>query len=44
MIAAAQSGRPNPRPISIAYDEWNVWYRARGDTEFQTGRTALEEQ
>ena len=19
---------PNPRPIYIAYDEWNVWYRA----------------
>ena len=44
LIEAAQSGRPNPRPISIAYDEWNVWYRARGGTEFQTGRTALEEQ
>src|ERR1035441_803439 len=26
-IQAAQSG-PNPRPIYIAYDEWNVWYRA----------------
>jgi len=30
LIKAAQSGQPNPRPIYIAYDEWNVWYRARG--------------
>jgi alpha-N-arabinofuranosidase len=30
LIKAAQSGQPNPRPITIAYDEWNVWYRARG--------------
>lgn len=26
LIRQAQSG-PNPRPIYIAYDEWNVWYR-----------------
>jgi alpha-L-arabinofuranosidase len=25
-IREVQSG-PNPRPIYIAYDEWNVWYR-----------------
>jgi alpha-L-arabinofuranosidase len=30
LIEAAQSGQRNPRPIYIAYDEWNVWYRARG--------------
>ncbi len=42
-IKAAQSGVPNPRPIYIAYDEWNVWYRARGGSEFDTGRTRLEE-
>ncbi len=30
LIKAAQSGQENPRPIYIAYDEWNVWYRARG--------------
>jgi alpha-N-arabinofuranosidase len=42
-IQAAQSGRPNPRPIYIAYDEWNVWYRARGGGEHETGRTRLEE-
>jgi alpha-N-arabinofuranosidase len=30
-------------PISIAYDEWNVWYRARGSSEHETGRTRLEE-
>src|SRR5215813_2855742 len=27
LIRQAQSGQPNPRPIYIAYDEWNVWYR-----------------
>ena len=26
LIRQVQSG-PNPRPIYIAYDEWNVWYR-----------------
>lgn len=26
LIREVQTG-PNPRPISIAYDEWNVWYR-----------------
>ncbi|MCL6545759.1 MAG: alpha-N-arabinofuranosidase, partial [Bryobacteraceae bacterium] len=29
-IRAAQSGMVNPRPIYIAYDEWNVWYLVRG--------------
>ncbi|MFN0120675.1 MAG: alpha-L-arabinofuranosidase C-terminal domain-containing protein, partial [Blastocatellia bacterium] len=28
LIRQAQNGQPNPRPIYIAYDEWNVWYRA----------------
>jgi alpha-N-arabinofuranosidase len=28
LIRQAQSGVPNARPIYIAYDEWNVWYRA----------------
>jgi alpha-N-arabinofuranosidase len=28
LIRQAQSGQPTPRPIAIAYDEWNVWYRA----------------
>ncbi len=27
LIKEAQAGQPNPRPIHIAYDEWNVWYR-----------------
>lgn len=43
LIQAAQAGQRNPRPIYIAYDEWNVWYRARGNTEFATGSTRLEE-
>ena len=43
MIEAAASARPNQRPIYIAYDEWNVWYRARGGGEHDTGRTRLEE-
>jgi alpha-N-arabinofuranosidase len=28
LIKQAQSGQQNPRTIAIAYDEWNVWYRA----------------
>jgi alpha-N-arabinofuranosidase len=43
LIQAARSGIPNARPIYIAYDEWNVWYRARGSSEHDTGRTRLEE-
>lgn len=43
LIKAARSGRANARPIYIAYDEWNVWYRARGTSEFATGATRLEE-
>ena len=27
LIKQAQSGQGNARPIYIAYDEWNVWYR-----------------
>ncbi|HZS03556.1 MAG TPA: alpha-L-arabinofuranosidase C-terminal domain-containing protein [Blastocatellia bacterium] len=27
LIRQAQSGNPSPRPLYIAYDEWNVWYR-----------------
>ncbi len=42
-IRAVQSGQARPRPIAIAYDEWNVWYRARGDGEHATGATRLEE-
>ncbi len=30
------------RKIYIAYDEWNVWYRARGEGK-EKGRTILEE-
>lgn len=43
LIKAVQSGVPNPQPIYIAYDEWNVWYRARGTSEHATGATRLEE-
>lgn len=36
LITAAQSGRTRAKPIYIAYDEWNVWYRARGgDSKIQ---------
>ncbi len=27
LIRMAQAGQPNPRPLYVAYDEWNVWYR-----------------
>jgi alpha-L-arabinofuranosidase len=43
-IRAAQVTLKNPHPIYIAFDEWNVWYRARGgNTEFEIGRSGLEE-
>src|SRR5438876_11002080 len=41
IIRAALSGEPASRRIYIAWDEWNVWYRARGAT--QRGRRILEE-
>jgi alpha-L-arabinofuranosidase len=40
LIDAALSGTRNRR-IYVAWDEWNVWYRARGDGE--RGRHILEE-
>ena len=42
MIEAAVSRQTTPRPLYIAWDEWNVWYRARG--EQQRGRRILEER
>ena len=30
-IRDAQAGQPKPRPIYIAYDEWNVWYRVHNE-------------
>jgi len=33
IIRAALSGEPRDRRIYIAWDEWNVWYRARGNQE-----------
>jgi alpha-L-arabinofuranosidase len=41
IIDAALSGQPGNRRIYIAWDEWNVWYRARGAQE--RGRRILEE-
>lgn len=40
IIRAAMSDTEN-RQMYIAWDEWNVWYRARGDRE--RGRRILEE-
>jgi alpha-N-arabinofuranosidase len=42
VINAAMSGEPRNRKIYIAWDEWNVWYRARGAQ--QRGRRILEER
>src|SRR6185436_13876948 len=28
LIREVQATQPTPRPIYIAYDEWNVWYRS----------------
>src|SRR5579862_5364136 len=41
IIRASLSGEPRNRKIYIAFDEWNVWYRARGNS--QRGRRILEE-
>lgn len=41
-IRNALSGEPGNRKIYIAWDEWNVWYRARGSKE--RGRQILEER
>jgi alpha-N-arabinofuranosidase len=35
LIAEVRGLRPNARPIHIAYDEWNVWYRAFGDQDLE---------
>jgi len=42
VINAALSSEPRNRRIYIAWDEWNVWYRARGPQ--QRGRRILEER
>src|SRR4051812_25234293 len=42
VINAALSDLPNSRKIYIAWDEYNVWYRARGAQ--QRGRKILEER
>ena len=42
IIDIALSGEPRGRRIYIAWDEWNVWYRARGAQ--QRGRRILEER
>jgi alpha-N-arabinofuranosidase len=41
IIRTALSSHPRNKKIYIAWDEWNVWYRARGDSE--RGRHILEE-
>ena len=41
-IREAMVSGPPRKPIYIAWDEWNVWYRARGDGE--RGRRILEER
>ena len=42
VIDAVTSDMPNRRKIYIAWDEYNVWYRARGSGE--RGRRILEER
>jgi alpha-N-arabinofuranosidase len=44
-IRAVRVGNPGARPINIAFDEWNVWYRTLvpGSTEYEIARTGLEE-
>ena len=40
-FAPLRAAAPGKAQIYIAFDEWNVWYRARGQT--QRGRRILEE-
>jgi alpha-L-arabinofuranosidase len=42
VIDGAIAGQTPRRKLYIAYDEWNVWYRARGAAE--RGRRILEER
>ena len=42
VINGALAGQTPRRTLYIAWDEWNVWYRARGAT--QRGRRILEER
>ena len=42
IIDGALAGQTPRRKLYIAWDEWNVWYRARGAT--QRGRRILEER
>ena len=44
LIKAAQATQTTPRPIYIAFDEWNVWYRTLANTEFGIGKKGLEER
>jgi alpha-N-arabinofuranosidase len=41
LIDRARYDQKLQHPISVAYDEWNVWYRARGPVHRRTG---IEEQ
>jgi len=45
-IQATRVGNPKARPIHIAFDEWNSWYRTitPGMTEAEIGATGLEEK
>ena len=43
LIQAIDATTPHQHPIYIAFDEWNVWYRARGGSEFEIAKTGLEE-
>ena len=44
LIKAAQNSQTVHRPIYIAFDEWNVWYRTLASSEFAIGRKGLEER
>jgi alpha-L-arabinofuranosidase len=44
-IQAVRVGNPKARPIHIAFDEWNVWYRSfNGTTEYEIASGGLEEK
>lgn len=43
-IRAAQAGAAKPRPIAIAFDEWNVCCRTSPGIDLEVHRTGLEER
>ena len=44
LIREAQTGEANPRPIAIAFDEWNVCCRTAPANDLEVSKTGLEDR